>query len=114
MVFIDLEKTYDRVPRDLIWWILNKKNVPRGYIEIIKDMYEGAITSVRTTCGETGNFPVTISLHQGSALSSYFFALIMDEVTAHIQEKVDRCMLFANDIVVVDKSRDGVNAKLKK
>ena len=40
---IDLEKTYDRVPRDLIWWVLNKRNVPRCYIEIIKDMYEGAI-----------------------------------------------------------------------
>ena len=49
MVFIDLEKVYDRVPRDLIWWVLTKKNVPRGYIEIIKDMYEGAVTSVRTT-----------------------------------------------------------------
>ena len=53
MVFIDLEKAYDRVLRDLIWWDLNKKNVSRGYIEIIKDIYEGAVTSVRTTCGQT-------------------------------------------------------------
>ena len=49
MVFINLEKGYDRVPRDLIWWVLNKRNVPQGYIEIIKDMYERAVTSVRTT-----------------------------------------------------------------
>ena len=40
MVFIDLEKAYDKVPRDLIWWVLNKRDVPRSYIEIIKDMYE--------------------------------------------------------------------------
>ena len=53
LVFIDLEKAYDRVPRDLIWLVLNKKNVLRGYIEIIKDMYEGAITSVKITYGET-------------------------------------------------------------
>ena len=63
MVFTDLEKGYNRVPRDLIWWVLNK----RGYIEIIKDMYEGALTIVRTTFGETSEFPMTVGLHQGSA-----------------------------------------------
>ena len=67
MVFIDLEKAYYKVPRDLIWCVLNKRNVPRGYIEIINDMYQGAVTSVRTTCGEVGEFPVIIGLHQGSA-----------------------------------------------
>lgn len=35
MVFIDLEKAYDRVPRQLIWWVLGKKGVPSGYIYII-------------------------------------------------------------------------------
>ena len=60
-----------RVPKYLIWWDLNKRNIPRGYIEIIKDMYEGAGMSLRATCGETGDFPVTIGLHQGSALRSY-------------------------------------------
>ena len=63
MVFIDLEKAYARITRDLIWWVLNKRNVPRGYIEIIKDMYEGAMAIVGTTSVEIGEFPVTIGLH---------------------------------------------------
>ena len=58
-------------------------------------MYEGAVSSMRISCGEIGEFPVTIGL------SPYLFVLIMDELTAHIQKKAPWCMLFADDIVFV-------------
>ena len=46
-------------------------------------MYSGAMTIVRTVVGETNDFSITVGLHQGSALSPYLFALIMDELTRH-------------------------------
>ena len=113
MIFIDIEKAYDRVPRDLIWWVLESRRVTRGYIDVIRDMYEGVRTYIRSPAGDTGEFPITVGLHQGSALSPYLFALVMDEITRNIQDEVPWCMLFADDIVLIDETKSGVNAKLE-
>ena len=76
-------------------------------------MYDGVVTSIKTIGGTTKEFPITIGLHQGSALSPYLFTLVMDELTRHIQEDIPWCMLFADDIVLVDETREGVNRKLE-
>ena len=113
MVFIDLEKAYDKIPRNVMWWALEKHKVPAKYITLIKDMYDNVVTSVRTSDVDTDDFPIKIGLHQGSALSPYLFALVMDEVTRDIQGDIPWCMLFADDVVLVDDSRTGVNRKLE-
>ena len=113
MVFIDLEKAYDKIPPNVMWWALEKHKVPAKYITLIKDMYDNVVTSVRTSDVDTDDFPIKIGLHQGSALSPYLFALVMDEVTRDIQGDIPWCMLFADDVVLVDDSRTGVNRKLE-
>jgi hypothetical protein len=52
IVFVDLKTTYDKVPRNVMWWALEKHKVPTKYIILIKDMYKDVMTFVRTSDGE--------------------------------------------------------------
>ena len=63
-VFVDLEKAYDRVPRDLIWWAPRKKNIPESHITIIQDMYKETKTRVKTRCGLNQYFNIEVGFHQ--------------------------------------------------
>jgi hypothetical protein len=92
---------------------LEKHKVPTKYITLIKDMYKDVMTFVRTCDADTSDFPIKIGLHQGSTLSPYLFPLVMDEVIRDMQEDIPWCMLFADDMVLVDESREGVNRKLE-
>ncbi|KAK8921435.1 hypothetical protein KSP39_PZI020494 [Platanthera zijinensis] len=76
-------------------------------------MYTNSMTRVRTSEGLTQFFFITVGLHLGSTLSPYLFTLILDELTRHIQQAIPCSLLFADDIVLVDEMREGVNAKLE-
>jgi Reverse transcriptase (RNA-dependent DNA polymerase) len=105
MIYIDLEKMYDKIVRNIMWWAFEKKWVPTKYVILV--------TCVRACDGESDAFPIKIGLHQGSALSPYIFTLVMDEITKDIQGDIPWCMLFADDVMLIDESRIGFDQKLE-
>ena len=46
MCFVDLEKTFDRVPRKVLEWALRKKGIPEVLVRSVMSLYEGAKTRV--------------------------------------------------------------------
>jgi len=66
------------------------------------------VANVRTCNSLTSDFSITIRLHQGSALSSFLFVILKDELTRAIQAQIPWSMLFAEHIVLVDETRVGV------
>jgi hypothetical protein len=86
MVFVDLEKEYDKISRTVMWWAPEKHKVPTKCITLIRHMYDNVVTSVYAGDSETNTFPITVGLHQGLSLSPYMFSLVMDEVTKIYKE----------------------------
>ena len=64
---------------------------------------------VRCAVGTTESFKVKVGLHQGSALSPYLFAVIMDRLTGEPTWKT----LFAYDIMICEETRKGVERRLE-
>ena len=67
-----------------------------------------------TPKGVTDDFYIRLALHQGSALSPFLFTIAMDELTKGIQDELPWSMLFTDDTVIIDETREGVNAKLER
>ena len=113
VVFVDFEKAYDRVPRELIWWSLRKKRVLEAYIKTIQDMYEDCQTQVTKREGNTEYFNVKVGLRQGAAISPLLFIIIMDVLASEIDTEPHWAMLFADDLVLCETFKAAVERELK-
>ncbi|KAK3547778.1 hypothetical protein QTP86_029926 [Hemibagrus guttatus] len=113
-VSVDLEKAYDRVPREELWYCVRKSGVAEKYVRVVQDMYERSRTVVRCSVGQTEEFKVEVGLHQGSALSLFLFAIVMDQLSEEVRQESPWTMMFADDIVICSESREQVEENLER
>ncbi|KAK3526898.1 hypothetical protein QTP86_003591 [Hemibagrus guttatus] len=70
-VFVDLQKAYDRVPREELWYCMRKSGVAEKYVRVVQDMYERSRTVVRCAVGQTEEFKVEAGDRCLTVVSAY-------------------------------------------
>ena len=78
---MDLEKAYDRIPSELVYWCLRKRNVPEKLVKLVKATYDKARTEMSAPYRKTEEFNIDVGLHQGSALSPYLFIIVLEVIS---------------------------------
>ena len=76
MAFVDLEKAFDRVAREVVWWALRKVGVDEWLVNVIKAMYVGNTTAVLMKGQVSAEFEVKVGVHPVSVLSSLLFIIV--------------------------------------
>uniref|UniRef100_A0A8C4R3C6 ribonuclease H n=1 Tax=Eptatretus burgeri TaxID=7764 RepID=A0A8C4R3C6_EPTBU len=112
--FVDLEKAYDRVPRVELWHCMRKSGVVEKYVRIMQDMYEDSAAAVRCAVGMTDRFKAKVGLHQGSTLSPFLFAVVMDRLTDEIRLESPWTKMFADDIMICRESTEQAEVSLER
>ena len=110
--FVDLEKAFDRVSREVVRWVLRQLGVKEWLVQTVMTMYERTRTVVRTKQGYSTEFEVKVGVHQGSALSPLLFVAVMEVVTRGVKEGLPWELLYADDLVQVAQSKEKLRERV--
>ena len=90
MAFVDLEKSFDRVPLKVIWWALRKLGVEEWIVWSVQGMYANVPSRVHVGEGFSKEFEVKGGVHQGSILSPLIFIIVLEAFSCEFQAGVPR------------------------
>ncbi|VDP00189.1 unnamed protein product [Heligmosomoides polygyrus] len=89
-------------PRHLIdlFAVLRQHGVPEELIEWVRILYSCPRSRVRAPAGTSMEFPFSVGVHQGSALSPLLFVIVMDAISRDLQMVARWTLLYADDAML--------------
>ena len=110
LAFIDLEKAFDRVPREVIWRSMRKLKIDEWLVRIVQSMYKEVRSGLRVGDEYSNSFDVRVGVHQGSILSPL---LVLEALSMKLRTGCPWEILYADDLMVNAQSMDELLVKLR-
>ena len=115
MAFIDLQKAYDSVDRELLIMEFNKIGLPGQFAQLVANIYGSKKAVVRVFGkGVSRIFEQTRDVKQGSALSPRLFGIFVNDIveflekrwapTVKLGNRMISALLFTDDMALVAKT----------
>ena len=114
--FVDLEKAYDRVPRDKLWKVLQEYGVNGQLLRAIKSFHCRPEVCAWVNGKQSKLFHLGIGLRQECVLSPLLFIVYMNWIDkcsqADERATIGNCnisrLLFADDLVLLSSTESGL------
>jgi len=93
---------------------MRKLGAEEWSVSAVISMYTAAKTVVRTVHGNSNDFEVKVSMHQGSALSFLLFLIVMKALSREFRVALPWELLYADDLVMIAETEDDLIKRLNK
>ena len=113
MAFVDLEKAFDRVPRDVIWWAMRKLGIDEWLVCLVQSMYKDVRSRVRVGDGYSEEFGVGVGVHQGSVFSPLLFIIVLEALSREFRTGCPWELLYADDLMISAESIEELLVKMQ-
>ena len=115
-IFLDIQKAYDSVWHDGLWYKLWDMGVKGRMWRVIKKMYESSKSGVLLEGEKSDTFTIEQGVAQGCSLSPILFSVFVNDLLKEVEQtglgiqlssgKTVGGMLFADDFVGISDSKE--------
>ena len=119
--FIDFQKAFDCVNRDMLMFRLLSYNIDGKMFSAIRNLYHETQSCIKLNDKYTDMFNVTCGVKQGDNLSPTLFSLFINDLAIKIKElkygvkianEIVSILLYADDIVLLSNSENNLQKML--
>ena len=85
--FIDFEKVFARVDRNVIWQLMHHYGIPQKFIKLIQDLFESSSGQVIHNGKLSESFEMSTGVRQGCLLSPMIFIMVVDWIMREVEDQ---------------------------
>ena len=88
IAFIDLQKAFDTVNRELLWTVLEKFGTPPKFLTILKKLHENMSATVLASGERSPPFNIEVGVKQGCVIAPVIFNIFISAITILSQRAI--------------------------